>query len=218
MLRFFEEEVLAAATQSLRRGERLFTQGESTSDFTFVRRGRVKLLKADEEGEACIVAVPSGGEIVCGGAVCSGRPYCCSAEAMEDGTQVTRLPRAAVLALVERGGPPALAVLKELSARTMLLCEQISTLSAKTVQRRLARLLLRLADGSGIPLEGGKMRVPVPLSRRELAALVGTSIETAIRVMSRMNKDGIVRQASRGFVIEDMKRLRDAARTSARAG
>ena len=45
--------------------------------------------------------------------------------------------------------------------------------------------------------------VPLPLSRQEIADLVGTTIETAIRVMSRWQKEGVVETDKKGFRIAD---------------
>ena len=45
------------------------------------------------------------------------------------------------------------------------------------------------------------------LSRQELADLTGTTIETAIRIMSRWGKDEIVRTEKDGFVLIDKDSL-----------
>ena len=45
--------------------------------------------------------------------------------------------------------------------------------------------------------------VPLPLSRQELADLTGTTLETAIRVMSRWGKEGVVFTRRDGFLVHD---------------
>ncbi len=45
------------------------------------------------------------------------------------------------------------------------------------------------------------------LSRQELADLTGTTIETAIRIMSRWAKSGIVRTDKDGFLLQDRSAL-----------
>ena len=49
------------------------------------------------------------------------------------------------------------------------------------------------------------------LSRQEIADLVGTTIETAIRIMSRWQKDGLVETEKDGFLIRRIGDLRDLA-------
>jgi CRP-like cAMP-binding protein len=49
------------------------------------------------------------------------------------------------------------------------------------------------------------------LSRQDLADLGGTTLETAIRTMTRLAQGGLVRTANRGFIVADMERLADVA-------
>jgi CRP/FNR family transcriptional regulator len=51
----------------------------------------------------------------------------------------------------------------------------------------------------------------MPLSRQELADLTGTTIETAIRIMSRWGKQNIVLTEKDGFVVVDTTALEDLA-------
>ena len=51
----------------------------------------------------------------------------------------------------------------------------------------------------------------VPLARQEIADLVGTTVETAIRVMSRWQKEGWVDTDKKGFLIRDPKALAEIA-------
>jgi CRP/FNR family transcriptional regulator len=60
------------------------------------------------------------------------------------------------------------------------------------------------------PARGGVV-VAMPLSRRELADLTGTTIETAIRIMSRWNKENVLRTERDAFVILDMATLKSLA-------
>ena len=55
--------------------------------------------------------------------------------------------------------------------------------------------------------EGTAVRLPIPLSRQEIADLVGTTQETAIRIMSRWGKEKIVLTDEAGFLIPDRSRL-----------
>jgi CRP/FNR family transcriptional regulator len=69
---------------------------------------------------------------------------------------------------------------------------------------------LKLADQIG-RAEGGGQFVPMPLSRQELADLTGTTIETAIRLMSRWEKADVLHTQKDGFVVLDRLALEDAA-------
>lgn len=57
----------------------------------------------------------------------------------------------------------------------------------------------------------GTLRLPPGLSRQDLADLCGTTVETAIRVMSRLQSQGLV-QSSRGeLTIADLAALESLA-------
>ncbi len=47
----------------------------------------------------------------------------------------------------------------------------------------------------------------MPLSRQDLADLLGTTVETSIRIMSRWGKDGVVQTRKEGFLVTDLEAL-----------
>ena len=84
-------------------------------------------------------------------------------------------------------------------------------LSTERVDTRLAHILLKLADKVGVEVPAG-IQIEMSLSRQDLADMTGTTIETAIRIMSRFRKDGLVMTEPGGFiVITDCERLRQLA-------
>jgi CRP/FNR family transcriptional regulator len=66
---------------------------------------------------------------------------------------------------------------------------------------------LKLNDRFGDDFDDGTSEIPVALSRRDLAELVATSFETAIRIMSRWEREGVLETTRRGFTLRDMNRL-----------
>ncbi len=194
------------------RGERVWVEGDATGEFAFVAQGRVKLVKANEGGRETILEMCGPGELLCASAVCSFAPYCCSAISMEEGMEVVVLPRRDVLELLERSPEAGRAFLREVTGRGMNLCQRVEELSSGQVERRIATLLARLLDQVGVAKAGEGTWIPIALSRQDLADLCGTTIETAIRVMTRLSREGIVRTAARGFMVTDAAGLDRIAR------
>jgi hypothetical protein len=60
------------------------------------------------------------------------------------------------------------------------------------VEARLAATLLRLADREGVRTKDGR-ELPFHLTRQSLADMSGTTVETAIRVVSRWLRDEVVK-------------------------
>jgi CRP/FNR family transcriptional regulator len=90
------------------------------------------------------------------------------------------------------------------------LTSRLGELAGARVESRFARLFLKLADRLGRDERGGVF-IPLPLSRQELADLTGTTIETAIRVMSRWGKQDVLRTEKDGFVVVDASTLQTFA-------
>jgi CRP-like cAMP-binding protein len=60
------------------------------------------------------------------------------------------------------------------------------------VETRVARLLFNLADKTGVPGDGGT-RLGLQLTRQDIADMVGCTLETAIRILSRWQKEGLIK-------------------------
>lgn len=201
-----------AQCRRLSRGERVWVEGDPTGEFAFVSGGRVKLVKSGEGGREVILEICGPGELLCASAVCAFAPYCCSGTALEEAVEVVALPRRDVLDLLERSPAASRAFLREVTGRGISLCQRVGELASGLVEQRIATLLLRLAEQVGVAQEGGGTWIPLALSRQDLADLVGTTIETAIRVMTRLGREGVVASAARGLVVRSRPRLEEIAR------
>jgi CRP/FNR family transcriptional regulator len=93
-----------------------------------------------------------------------------------------------------------------MAQRIVELTHRIPEVASGKVETRFARLFLKLADRMGQPQAEGTF-VPMALSRQDLADLTGTTIETAIRIMSRWGKWDLVRTDRDGFLIQNRQSL-----------
>jgi CRP/FNR family transcriptional regulator len=177
--------------------------------FYTVIAGRVKVFKMLPTGMDVILEIFSGGDPLGAIAAYEGRPFPASAAALED-TRCLLLPRADFFALLEHHPSLVRGLLYGMTQRLIELTNRVAQLSGGRVEARLARLFLKLAEGSGRPERGGVF-VPLALSRQELADMTGTTIETCIRVMSRWGKDEVVRTEKDGFLVLDANALESAA-------
>lgn len=88
---------------------------------------------------------------------------------------------------------------------------QMNQLAGEHVERRIAHILLTLLKAAGERDEEG-MRITIPLSRQDIADMSGTTLETAIRILSRLRTEGVLRTLRGGFlVILDVQRLEEIA-------
>jgi len=209
-----ERERLAPLLEltTLGRGECFWTEGQPSERFAFVVRGQIKFNRMTRTGRDAITGVAGPGDLLCASAVCAYAPHCCASTSLEDGTEILSVPRRELLELFERSPTVARALLGEVIQRSMRACERVEELSSGQVEQRICTVLARLADRIGIHRPGEGTWIPVPLSRQDLADMCGTTIETAIRTMSRLSKKEIVRTTARGFVVIDRAKLDELSR------
>src|SRR5437773_183914 len=118
-----------------------------------------------------------------------------------------RLAAVARIREFEKGSP-----LFGVSHRLMELTTRLTELTGGRVEARLARFLLKLTDDIGQRRPEGVF-IPLALSRQELADMIGTTIETSIRIMSRWGKEDVVRTEKDGFVVVDRAALETVSLT-----
>ncbi|MBI3047730.1 MAG: Crp/Fnr family transcriptional regulator [Acidobacteria bacterium] len=198
-----------ATVRTFDRGDYLFREGDASDILFTVVSGRVKVFKTTARGTDLILEIFGPGDPVGAVAVYESRPYPASAVALEPATCVL-IPRQTFFALLETYPSLVRGLLTGLTHRLVELTNRLTELSTGRVDARLARFLLKLADTMGQPTPAGTF-IPLPLSRQELADMIGTTIETAIRVMSRWGKDGLVRTEKEGFLIQDRPGLETIA-------
>jgi CRP-like cAMP-binding protein len=206
-----DRERLAAVGQirTYDHGDRVFDEDDPSDFFYIVVTGRVKVFKHTPSGGDVILEIFGPGGPLGAVAAYESRPYPASAEALEPASCVL-FPREAFFALLEQHPTLVRGLLGSLSLRLVELTTRLAELTGGRVETRFARLFLKLADQLGKPERGGVF-ISLPLSRQELADLTGTTIETAIRIMSRWGKDDVLRTEKDGFVLTDRKTLEELA-------
>lgn len=104
--------------------------------------------------------------------------------------------------ILRRHPPVAMKVLDIMAQRLREAHEMVHLLSVSSVEQRLAHVLLKLGAKLGEPNEVGLL-IPLPLGRGDLAELTGTTTETASRVMSQFQKEGLIQTGRRWVAITD---------------
>jgi CRP-like cAMP-binding protein len=193
-----------ADVRQFEKGETIFEQ-EAPSAFYAITSGRVKIFKMMPNGKDVILEVFGPGDPLGAVAAYMERPFPASASALEDTTCVV-IPRPAFFRLLESNPSLVRGLLLGLTTRLVELTNRLAELTGGRIEPRFARLFLKLANQMGRAERGGTF-IPLALSRQELADMTGTTIETCIRIMSRWNKDDVVRTEKDGFVVLDEKDL-----------
>lgn len=192
--------------KSYEEGETIFREGDSAATFHFILGGKVKIVKSAPDGRDVILEIFGPGDPVGALAAYEEREFPATAVALE-ATTLLSIPRQEFFQLLANNPLLARGLLMGLTRRMIELTRKLAERSSR-VEFRIARLFLTLADRAG-RAEASGVFVSFALSRQEIADLVGTTQETAIRVMSRWNRDRIVLTEEAGFRIPDRRRLEE---------
>ncbi len=184
--RFFNEE-------KYQRDDYIFFEGDLPEWLHIVMEGRVKLLKHSDTGKDIILQIYSPGDMFGEVSLFDRKPYASSAQAMEPSV-LLKMPRKDFFLFVGRHPFVATEMIVELGRQLGDAQSTIKSLAVDRVEQRIAQILLKLANKVGISEKGGIM-INLPLTRQDLADMAGTTVETAIRVMSRFTKSKIIRPA-----------------------
>ncbi len=171
----------------------------------------MKVYKSTPAGKEIILEIFGPGDPLGAVAVYEGAPFPASALALDDVTCL-RLEQRDFFDLLERYPVLVRGLLSGLTLRLAELTRRLADLTGARVEARFARLFLKLAHQIGRPERGGTF-VPMPLARQELADLTGTTIESAIRTMSRWQKEDVLHTEKDGFVVIDRVTLEEVAAT-----
>lgn len=197
-----------AAVSSLvefERGAEIFAEGDLPRWLFVALSGHVKVGKLTPAGREVILEIFGPGDPLGAVAVYEGRAFPATARALEP-MRCVRLPRDAFFRLLAERPTLLAGLLGGLTLRLMELTDRLVESTGARVEERLARLLLKQAAELGRPERGGTF-LPLHLSRQELADLAGTTLETAIRIMSRWGKRRLVTTETDGFLLLDVPAL-----------
>ena len=169
----------------------MFLEGEPARWGGIIVEGQIKLIKHSDTGKDLVLEVLGPGRFLGIESLFEDRICVSSAQAME-AILICALTADDIMLLLEDYPETTLAVTRDLSARLEEAFQMMRSLALERVERRIALNLAKLAGKIGIRESGGKILIDIPLSRQDIADMAGTTIETAIRTMSKFQKEGLV--------------------------
>jgi len=185
---------VAISPRSIRRGEAVFLEGEAASAFHVLAEGRVKLVRETDDGREVILRLIQVGDVFGGAGIWGESHYPASAFSQEDSVEL-QLSCPAFTDLLQAHPEIAQAIIRMLAGRLRDAEARIRDLQTAQVEQRIANVLLRLANKTGVKTVDG-IKIGIPLTRQDLAELSGTTLSTASRTLSGWHQRGIV-QAGR---------------------
>lgn len=188
----------------IKKGEVIFEEGENVNGIYCIKDGVCKLTKLSSNGKDQIVKLITKGELLGQRSMISDEPANLSAVALED-MQVCFIPKAEVMVFFDENNQFSKNVMKSICADLKDSDEVMVKMTQKTVKERLASTLVHLQETYGVNED---LSLHIQLSREELASMIGTATESCIRLLSEMNKNGVIQITGKKITIRDLNQLK----------
>jgi CRP-like cAMP-binding protein len=187
------------------KGESIYRQGDSATMLRVVVAGNVKLVSHTLEGEGVLLDMLQPGDFF-------GNPMAGSKD-IYDETAETQTS-ACILSIrisdfkevMNRYPSVAMSVLDIMADRLNESRQRIQHLTTLPVKKRLAHILVTLGNEFGEKHSRGLL-IQLPLSRKDLADMAGTSTETTSRIMSQFQEDDLITSGRQWVAINDKPKL-----------
>lgn len=187
------------------KGETIYRQGDPTTMLRVVVAGAVKLVSYNQEGEGVLLDMLKAGDFFGHPAAKSGDVYNETAQ-----TQINSCILSIRLNdfrdVMSRFSSIAMSVLDIMNERLNESRQRIRHLSTLPVKKRIAHILVTLGNKFGERKDFGLL-IQLPLSRRDLANMAGTSPETASRVMSEFQNNDLISSGRQWVAIKNKPEL-----------
>jgi CRP-like cAMP-binding protein len=197
-----------AALHDFAKGDTIWTVGDPAVALTVILKGRVKIVRHGAGGDV-ILEIFGPGDPVGAVAVYNRIPYPATAIAHEPVAMLV-VPARDFFDLLERHPKFSQALLGAMTKLNMALARKIEEMRGQRVEARIAQLFLSLAEKMGQDGDDGVV-IPMALSRQEVAEMIGTTVESAIRVLSRWGREGVLVTGTGRFVVPSLDALKAIA-------
>lgn len=174
----------------IKKGQSIFYEGGQPHGVYCIYKGKVKIHTCVEGGKEQIVRFARPGNILGYRALLSGDYYSATATAIED-SLLCYFPKVAFFELLKSNPDFSLMTIRQLAADLRSAEHMVTSMAHRFVGERLAETLLLLKECYGS--EPNSAILNATLSRREFANVVGTSTETAIRLLAEFKDKNLIR-------------------------
>lgn len=190
-----------------KKGSIILLEEETGSAMFVIISGKVKVVRADDDGREVILAILSESDFFGEMAILDGLSRSASVVATSK-AEVFMIHRGDFLKLMNDYPAIAISLLRELTMRLRKADMQIKSLSLKDAAGRVASVILQLADDIGRIRKGRVEIEEIPL-QQDMANMAGTSRETVSRMIHMFVEQGHFELQGNKLVINDYEKFKN---------
>lgn len=190
-------------TRGLERDEYLFHEGEPSRGFYVVQQGAINVHRVNAAGKEQVIHVFRAGESFAEATLATEAGYPAEARALES-SQVLLVQKSEFVGLLRRHPELVLRMLAAMSQHLRVLVSHLEDLTLKDVETRLANWLVKRCPD---PAATAPVRIELPMTKRVLAAELGTVSETFSRTLAKFREQGLVSVTGKTLTVLSPARL-----------
>jgi CRP/FNR family cyclic AMP-dependent transcriptional regulator len=171
-----------------RKNQNVFAQGDVADTVFYIQKGKVKLTVASDQGKEAVVAILEPGQFFGEGCMNGHALRIATTTTMED-CLITVITKAAMIAAIHDEPQFSELFMAYLLTRNSRIEEDLIDQLFNSSERRLARLLLLLAN---FGKEGRPQPISPNISQETLAEMIGTTRSRVSFFMNKFRKLGLI--------------------------
>ncbi len=191
--------------RSFKKGASVYNEGDFPNYLYQIKSGKVKTFKINSDGKELITAILGEGDYLGVVPLIQDSNHTEFAEVMEDCELIT-IPRQDFQALVFQNKEISTQFIKMLSMDLESKEKELMAMAYDTVRKRTADALVKLYDS--YKSSSNTSNVKFSIHRDDLASIIGTATESAIRMLSEFRKENWIRIEGGKIEILDINKLR----------
>lgn len=173
----------------IKKGESLFSEGDHINGIFCIKSGVCKVSKMSENGKNQIVSLVKRGDLIGERSLVSDEVSNLNAVALND-MEVCFVPKDEIINNLEKNPAFTMDILKTMANSLKRSDNLIVDMAQKSVKQRLAETLINLQKKFNTNETG---TINIQLSREDIANIIGTATESAIRLLSDLKKKKIIK-------------------------
>jgi CRP-like cAMP-binding protein len=194
------------------KGQHIFMSQDPATKIFYLDQGLVKIYDLTEDGTASIYWFGVPGDVFGMGALCGSATQMVFAQSVEP-VRLFAIERTMFERILQNYPKLALNVIRLMGARLRLACDSVTDLSSRRTDRRLARLLLRVAENCG-RLAGSSIELGSHITHQEFANMIGACRQTITGILQSFRDLGFIDMTGRAITILAIDDLRKFANGS----
>lgn len=193
--------------KTLERNEQLFEEGDASDGCYAILEGVLKVSMVSSDGHENLLAMLGAGDVIGEMGLIDAQPRSATATALKS-CSLAFLATRDFKHAADTSPVIYVHMLEILSARLRTSNETATMQQLLPLRGRLARVFLRLAEGFGEELDGGRILIRQKLTQAELGRMTNSARENVNRQLKEWGREGLVTRISSYYCIEDDEKLR----------